>query len=78
MHAEVTDVEVAGAVDRVGFELPSPLSRLPIVDRFPVSNFEHENAQAVLLNIEDDPIVPDSKPVVGGVDEPLDKSMGIL
>jgi len=51
---------------------------VPVVDRFPVPNFEHENSQETLLNVEDHPIVPDSKPVVGGVDEPLNRSMGIL
>src|SRR5207245_4887139 len=61
----------------------SPIStrlpaRLSVVDRSPVSYFEDENSQEILLNVEDYVIVPDSKPVIRGAHEPLDQSMGII
>ena len=51
---------------------------LPVIDRSPVSYFEDENSQEILLNVEDYAIVPDSKAMIRGAHEPLDKSMGIV
>src|SRR5438034_5397520 len=74
-------------VDRVGSEPPAlqsqsdlnPTSnRLSVIDRSPVSYFEDENSQEILLNVEDYAIVPDSKAIIRGAHEPLDKSMGIV
>jgi len=61
----------------------SPIStrlptRLSVIDRSPVSYFEDKNSQEILLNVEDYAIVPDSKAIIRGAHEPLDKSMGIV